>query len=253
MKRVFTCKRDGMVISGVEYRAENHEEMPIVIISHGFMANMNMCKKYARFFSKKGYAAYIFDFNGGGPRSKSSGSTIDMSVLTEVEDLKSVIEYATSLSYTDSSKITLMGCSQGGFVSAIAAARLRDKIERLILFYPALCIPDDARKGKMMFAEFDPHSVPDIIECGPMKLGKCYPLAVMNMDPFAEISGYAGPVLIVHGDKDKIVDYHYAQKACQFYADAKLVLLKGAGHMFLGLKDKQALAAVNLFVKGTEL
>lgn len=250
MKRSFTCKRDGLVISGAEYRAENREKMPIAILSHGFMANMKMCKKYARFFAEKGYAAYIFDFNGGSIRNKSTGRTTDMSVLTEVEDLKAVIEYVCSLPYTDENKITLMGCSQGGFVSALAAAELKEKIHNLVLFYPAFCIPDDARKGKMMFAEFDPNQVPDVIKCGPMKLGKCYPMAVMNMDPFAEISGYTGQVLIVHGDKDGIVDYRYAQKAQECYANAKLVLLKGAGHGFIGLQDREALAAVEQMVAG---
>ena len=37
-----------------------------------------------------------------------------------------------------------MGCSQGGFVSALVAAKNNFPIEKLVLFYPALCIPDDA-------------------------------------------------------------------------------------------------------------
>ena len=49
---------------------------------------------------------------------KSDGKTTEMSVLTETKDLEAVIEYVRNLSYTDSEKILLMGCSQGGFVSA---------------------------------------------------------------------------------------------------------------------------------------
>lgn len=56
-------------------------------------------------------------------KGKSDGNTTDMSVLTEVKDLEAVIEYAESKTYTNSSKILLMGCSQGGFVSAITAAK----------------------------------------------------------------------------------------------------------------------------------
>ena len=94
-----------------------------------------------------------------------------MSVLTETKDLKAVIEYVRNLSYTDSEKILLMGCSQGGFVSALVAAKNNFPIEKLVLFYPALCIPDDARAGKMMMAKFDPQNVPDTFRCGLMKLG----------------------------------------------------------------------------------
>ena len=88
----------------------------------------------------------------------------------------------------------LMGCSQGGFVSAIAASRLNNEISKLILFYPALCIPDDARAGKMMFAKFDPENIPDIIRCGPMRLGKCYVEDVIAVDPYQEIRDFSGDV-----------------------------------------------------------
>ena len=71
---------------------------------------------------------------------QSDGKTTDMSVLTEVSDLCTVIEYAKGLEYTDSTNILLMGCSQGGFVSALTAAKLRDEIRKLVLFYPAFCI-----------------------------------------------------------------------------------------------------------------
>lgn len=61
----------------------------------------------------------------------------------------------------------------------------------------ALCIPDDARTGKMMFAKFDPANVPETFYCGPMKLGTCYVSDVLNMDSYEEIKEYARPILIV--------------------------------------------------------
>jgi len=121
-----------------------------------------------------------------------------MSVLTEVRDLEAVISYVQSLPYTGKT-LVLMGCSQGGFVSALTAAKYPDLADRLVLFYPALCIPDDARAGKMMRARFDPKNIPNVFRCGPMKLGKCYAADVMDMDPFEQIKVYSGPVLIVHG------------------------------------------------------
>lgn len=60
-------------------------------------------------------------------------------------------------------------------------------INKLVLFYPAFCIPDDARAGKMIFARFDPNNLPGVIKCGPMKLGKCYVEDVIRMNPFEEI------------------------------------------------------------------
>lgn len=245
-KTSFECSRDGLTIRGTEYRPDG-ENLPIAVVSHGFMANSETVVQYAKLLARMGYAAYCFDFCGGCVlMGKSDGETTEMSVITETEDLKAVIDYAASLSYTDESNITLMGCSQGGFVSSLVAAELDEKISNLVLFYPAFSIPDDARKGKMMFAEFDPENIPETIYCGPMKLGKCYVADVIDMDPFAEIVSYSGDVLIVHGTDDSIVDLSYAERAYEAYnsraGEGRTVfkIIDGAGHMFMSKYDKIA-------------
>lgn len=236
----FSCQRDGLTIRGTEYRPEG-DHLPIAIVSHGFMANRNSVREYTKLLAGKGYAAYCFDFCGGCLRGgKSDGKTTEMSVLTEVKDLEAVIRYTRSLPYT-SNKLLLMGASQGGMVSALTAAKPENDVDKLVLFYPAFCIPDDARAGKMMFAKFDPNNIPQRINCGPMKLGKCYPTDVIEMDPFREIQGYKGPVLIVHGTNDRIVSIDYAQKAQAAYGDAcTLKIIPNAGHGFSKEHDQLA-------------
>lgn len=251
-KSEFSCQRDGLTIRGYEYRPQG-ENLPIAIVSHGFMANLMTVKHYAQFLADMGYVAFCFDFNGGSVMmGKSDGKTTDMSVLTEVSDLCAVIEYAKGLDYTDSSNILLMGCSQGGFVSALAAAKLKNQIDKLVLFYPALCIPDDARSGKMMWAKFDPHNIPEIVKCGPMKLGRCYMADVIDMNPFDEIKGYEGDVLIVHGTADKIVAQHYAEEAKRAYlarkqGSVKLHFIEGGKHMFSKKHDIIAMEYLKSF------
>lgn len=253
-KSQFSCQRDGLTIRGYEYRPEG-TNLPIAIVSHGFMANQMTVKHYAKYLAEMGYAAFCYDFCGGCVMmGKSDGNTTDMSVLTEVSDLQAVIRYSRGLDYTDGSDILLMGCSQGGFVSALTASKLKREINKLVLFYPALCIPDDARKGKMMWAEFDPENIPEIINCGPMKLGRRYASDVVNMDPYEEIRGYEGDVLIVHGTADKIVDISYAQKAAEVYksepCDRKIVYctIEGGRHMFSKKHDEIALQHLKQFV-----
>lgn len=252
-KSVFTCVRDGLVIRGTMFRPEG-ERLPIAVISHGFMANQQSVFHYAKQFARWGYAAFCFDFNGGCIKGKSDGKTTEMTVLTEREDLKAVIDYAKALAFTDGSRLVLMGCSQGGFVSALTAAQLGEQVSKLILFYPALCIPDDARRGQMIFANFDPENIPEVVDCGPMKLGRCYPASVKEMDPFAEISGYPGPVLIVHGSADKLVKVSYAVKARRAYQAARkegechLKVIQGAGHGFAKRADRIAVSCVKHFL-----
>ena len=254
----FECKRDGLTICGTIYRPKG-DHLPIAIVCHGFMAWQDSVKHYAAFLAEMGYAAFTFDFCGGSAMcGKSDGKTTEMSVLTETKDLEAVIEYVRNLSYTDSEKILLMGCSQGGFVSALVAAKNNFPIEKLVLFYPALCIPDDARAGKMMIAKFDSQNVPDTFRCGLMKLGRCYAMDVMQMDAFAEIKNYAGRVCIVHGTKDKIVDVSYAKRAAEAYKstmpigmqDSKRVQLHfidGGGHMFSKKHDVIAMKLLKEF------
>ncbi|MDE6387216.1 MAG: dienelactone hydrolase family protein [Lachnospiraceae bacterium] len=117
-KRTFMCQRDELTIRGTEYRPEG-ECLPIAIVSHGFMAFQDTVRQYAVALAEMGYVSYCFDFCGGCViKGKSDGNTTEMSVLTEVKDLEAVIQYAQSMEYSNSREIALMGCSQGGFVSA---------------------------------------------------------------------------------------------------------------------------------------
>ena len=241
---VFECKRGSLTIQGTEYRPAG-DNLPVAIVSHGFMAWQDTVRQYAKELARMGYCAYCFDFCGGSvmKKGKSDGATTEMSVLTEVQDLEAVIEYTQSLPYTGK-ELLLMGCSQGGFVSALVAAKHPELVSKLALFYPALCIPDDARAGKMMFAKFDPKNIPERINCGPMKLGRCYPADVIGMHPIKEISTYHGPVLIVHGTKDKIVNPDYSRRAQKAYPNAKLHIIEGGAHGFS--KKHDAIAVVHL-------
>lgn len=247
-QRAFECKRGGLTIRGTEYRPAG-EALPAAIVCHGFMAFQGTVRKYTKELARLGYAAYCFDFCGGSvAKGKSDGKTTDMSVLTEVEDLEAVIAYVQSLPYIGG-ELLMMGCSQGGFVSALTAARHPGLASELVLFYPALCIPDDARAGKMMAAKFDPRNIPERLDCGPMKLGRCYPAAVIGMDAFQEIRGYDGPVLLVHGTGDKIVHPDYARRAKDCYANAELHLIEGGAHGFSGKHDAAAMEALRQFVR----
>lgn len=129
-----------------------------MIVSHGFASCTRDTKKYARVFADEGFAAVCFDFCMSGS-GRSTGSSLGMSVLTEKADLFNVLDYVKGLDYVDPARITLAGCSQGGLVSALAAAEQESEVERLVLYYPALCIPDDARRGHMINAKFDPDRV----------------------------------------------------------------------------------------------
>lgn len=243
----FSCQRGKLTIRGTEYRPAG-ENLPVAIVCHGFMAWQDTVRHYAKELAQLGYCAYCFDFCGGSVlgKGKSDGATTEMSVLTEVQDLEAVIAYAQSLPYNGKT-LLLMGGSQGGFVAALVAAKHPEIVDRLVLLFPALCIPDDARAGKMMFAKFDPQNIPAVVHCGPMKLGRCYVADVIGMDPIRQIAHYPGPVLIIHGTKDGIVKLDYSRRAQQAYANARLHIIEGGGHGFSPRHDAIAIRQLRQF------
>ena len=251
-KQAFSCQRDGLTIRGHALMPRTGGPFPAVIVSHGFMSDQRSVTQYAEALAAEGFAAFIYDFCGGCVKGTSDGASRDMTVFTEVEDLTAVIGFAISRSYVQGGKVILMGCSQGGFVSAITAARLQEKVEKLVLFYPALCIPDDARAGKMMFFRFDPANIPDILGKWPMELGGDYARSVVDRNPYALISGYPGKVLIVHGTADRVVALRYSEKARETYGYdcCTLVTIDGAGHGFKKEADRKAIAYLREFVRG---
>ena len=249
----FSCQRGELEIKGTVFMPEGKSDCPIAIVSHGFMANQMLSHIHGQNLAKMGYAAFCFDFCGGTLIGASEGKSTEMSVLTEVVDLKAVIEFAKACEYTDSEKLVLVGCSQGGFVSALTAAQLQHQVDAIILLYPALCIPDDARSGQMMFAKFDPANVPEAFYCGPMKLGDVYVNDVIEMDPYELIGTYNGKVLIIHGTKDNIVDISYATRAVEVYENAgaavELKIIDGGGHMFANpIHAYKALGYIRQFI-----
>ena len=245
-KKQFSCYRNEFMIRGFEYKCETNNGIPI-IMSHAFLTNQKIMKKYAIALAKEGYIVYTYDFCGGAIFGKSDGKFCDMSIDTEKEDLMTIINYVKSIGYVDITKLILFGASQGGFVSCLIAAQYQEKINKLILIYPALCIPDDARKGKMQMVEFDPNNIRGTIKSKAFKFSAKYPESVINIDIFKEIKKISCPMFIIHGNKDKVVDMKYAQKALEVSKNesSDLVILEDAGH---GFNNKQFKEAINLII-----
>ena len=214
----FSCINQDKTIRGVEYLPAG-EKLPAVIMSHGFGGCQAEMSGWAERLAEMGLAVYTYDFCGGG-RGISDGDTADMTVLTEREDLATVLAYVQALPYTDNDRIVLWGFSQGGFVSALAAARIGEQIRGLVLIYPAVCIPDDGRAGVMPGTPgFDPDHIPEILMAGDMSVGKAYVEVSQKIDIYREIVKYRGNVLIVHGLSDAMVNYNYSVHAYRAYTE----------------------------------
>ncbi len=238
------CQRGTNRIYGILYRPQGLSgRLPLVIISHGFGGSHSFGRPYAEALAAEGYMCYAFDFCGGGNSSRSDGATTDMSVFTERADLKAVIDHFKAQPDVDASRITLLGESQGGMVSAITAADRIDDVQSIILFYPALCIPDDAKSRYPTLAD-----VPERSSLWDVQLGRAYYERLYDFDVYAEIAKFQKPVLLLHGDRDNIVNISYAERASETFSDVEYHVMPGAGHGFSGSSQTQAIDYAKAFL-----
>ena len=261
-EKPFTCSRGGLTIKGMQYFPADFEESgkyPAVIASHGFTGNYLHMADFCREFARMGYCAFSFSFCGGGSLTdddcvKSEGETTDMTISTEVEDLITVKNFVKSHPYIDGRKLVLMGISQGGFVSGLTAAKCGEEISKLIMIYPAFCIPDHARRGCLGGGRYDPKDVPEKIDCGASVLGKVMHDDVVGMDPYLELSAYQGPVLLLQGLEDQVVNYSYAVCAKEHFREGQchLQLIRNMGHDLNEQQFESAVASIRQFLANRE-
>lgn len=216
-------------IYGRLYLPEKEGRLPLVILSHGFGADISDTEEFARYLSGRGFAAYSFEFIGGNPASKSGGDMREMSVLTEAEDLKTVIDGLKKHERTDTDNIFLMGMSQGGFVSTYVAAERAGEIRGLIACYPAYVLQDDARKRPREV--FD---APEGFEMMGRKIGRIYDEDALSFDIYELMKRCKCPALLMHGSEDALVPLAYSERAVKTMPSAELVIIEGAGHWFGG-------------------
>lgn len=233
-------------IFGIHHRPAGAKDvkMPVLILAHGFNGTHHYGRSYFEPMGELGYQTYTFDFPCGGTESAIDNNTLNMSIRDEESDLLAVIDYFASREDTDASRIVVLGGSQGGLVSALAASKAPEKIYRLILEYPAFCIPNhhNGRYGSV-------EEIPDTTYIWKVPLGRRFFAELRDMDAFAGMGLYTRPVLIIHGDKDPVVPLSDSERAVGLYPDARLKVISGAGHGFSGDDFTLSLKYITEFLK----
>lgn len=218
------------------------KESSIAIIAHGFNGTHEYGRHYHETLGRLGYSCYALDFPCGSVRSRSDSNTLNMSIIDEVSDLKAVVRHFRSQGFRH---VVVIGESQGGLVSALTAADLKQDVSQLVLVYPALCIPDNWRKHYPRLED-----IRDVTELWGVKMGRRFFEEIHDMKPLDIIGQYRGPVLIVQGDKDQVVSMDDSRRAQQLYAPGtRLHVIPGAAHGFRPDELKQEMEQLETFLK----
>lgn len=231
-KEELHCTYDDIDMFGTLYTPDNGRDVhPAVILSHGYNCIGEDMQDIAASLAQNGVLAYTFDYCGGSTRSASSGDSVDMSIETEQDNLRHVIDMIAGMESVDSEQLYLYGESQGGFVAALTGAEMPDRIAGMFLVYPAFSIVDQ-------WLAMDPNSMTEPFTfMGSMTLSKTFYDGVPRYDVYEHIKAFTNPVTIYQGDKDQVVGLDYAKRVDEALPDSELIVVEGAGHGFGG-KDR---------------
>ena len=231
-------------IYGKMYTPSKEGVYPAIIMSHGYNGTNSDFVNECRYFAQNGYAAYAFDFCGGSGRSKSTGKSTDMTIFTEKSNLLAVFNHIKTLNYIDSKQIYLFGGSQGGLVTTLVAEEVAEEVKGMVLYFPALNIPDDWRAKYPSI-----NRVPDVIPFWGLKLGKNFVTSIHDFYTFDHIGKFPKNVLILYGKKDAIVPYSVIEKAKNTYPHCELILYPNDGHGFTPATGVKARGEVLKFMQ----
>ena len=227
------------------------DSVPMVILMHGIFASKDWVPipSFAKGLAKAGIASIRMDFNGHG---KSGGRMQDMTIEKELADARVVWDYVQTLPYV--TQVGLLGHSQGGVIASMTAGRLAAEQEGsvpagIVLVAPGSVIKEACQGGKFFHARFDPQDPPEYIRCwGIMKLGREYLLTTQQLDIFGTAAAYAGPVLLLHGDQDKIVPLWCSERYAETYGErATLRIIPGVNHTITSHRSEVVAYAVDFF------
>ncbi|HAV5577616.1 TPA: alpha/beta hydrolase [Acinetobacter baumannii] len=135
---------DQKMIAADFYIPKTNNKSAVIIMAHGF-AGLRQFKliQYAQRFAQAGYAVILFDYRYWGG---STGKPREMiSINSQLEDWKTMIQYASTCKFIDNRRIVLWGTSLSGGYALSLASELKN-IQAIMVQIPYV---DGAETAKL--------------------------------------------------------------------------------------------------------
>lgn len=209
---------------------DEEQKTPLMILLHGLTGHMEERHIVALKDTclSHGFSVLRADLYGHG---KSGGAFHDHTLFKWLSNIMRITDFAKSLKWADG--LYLMGHSQGGYATMLAAGMRPDAYRAIIPLAPGTSLEFGAKSGRTVGMCFDPSAVPDEL---PMPvtnpLSGNYIRVLQMLDVRAAMKRYKGPVLVVHGDADQTVPVECAYEAKALYQDCRLSIIPGDRHCF---------------------
>jgi len=236
-------KVDGLKIIGEVFSPDSDGPHPGLMLCHGIPSgnpknpNDGGYPALAQRFVAEGFAVMIFNFRGAG---LSEGH---FDIMGWTRDLNSALDYFCDYGGVDKERISVMAFSGGAMTSIYVTAR-DQRIKALV----SCCSPVSitfAKKREEVISFIENQRQ---ISISRDTLSVQTPEQIMQnfktVDPLLWVDQISPrPLLIIHGDKDDLVD---PAQAYQIYEKAKqpkqLAMIAGAGHRLRHEEDAMKVA-----------
>jgi dipeptidyl aminopeptidase/acylaminoacyl peptidase len=228
----------GVTLGGILFRPEIPSgTRGAVLVLHGWAtAGTNgaaVVENRARRYSEDGYVALALSMRGW----PTSGGADDCG-LRQPDDVVAAVRWLAGQPGVDPARVALVGFSQGGQVSLLAAAR-GAAVRTVVAYYPVT----DVARWKVTTTHPE---IPGYVQA------VCEPGGTAPRSPLQNAGAIAPPVLLVHGDRDLQVPteqsllLHGALEALG--KPTTLVLVPGAEHGFTAAQEAVARPVVDGFL-----
>lgn len=124
-------------------------------------------------------------------------------------------------------------------MATLAAKQRPEWLCALALFYPAFIIPTALHQQFESLAD-----VPEAFDyMGWINVGRDYVSTLWDLDPYDGMEDFTKPVLLLHGDQDRIVPPQYSLRAADCYPRIDLYILRGVATAFTARAFRKPCAA----------
>jgi len=226
MKKILIKNKDGELLSGIiEGNSKN-----LIILCHGSRGNKNSSiLKYISNNLKNKYSLFRFDFSGNG---ESKGLLENSTYLKDVSDLNSVVDYFLKKNYKI---LSIIGHSKGGSDVFLYASKYPFKSKSIIAFAPRFNLLESQeyyhfKKNKKDFLKNGHYIYKS--KSSKQKITKEYIKEIEKLGDIGKNIFLKVPVLILHGDSDKIISSKDSKNILKNNKNIELKILKNENHCF---------------------
>ncbi len=241
MIKPVTFMNQNQQIVGILHTPDNlkpGQKAPGIVMFHGFTGNKSEAHRLfvhiARSLSSSGFIVLRFDFRGSGD---SDGEFEDVTLPGEVSDAERALSFLLEQENVDRERVGIIGLSMGGRVAAILASK--DERIKFVILYSALLrslSKEDIGKkfSREILKKLEAGEAVEISKGWYVK--KEFFETIDYVVPLDVMSKIKVPILIIHGDEDKVIPVEEAKRGYELIKGLneknELYIIKGGDHTF---------------------